>query len=155
MNICDFLSESGVDFELVMHPQAFTAQKVAEVEHVSGHRVAKTVIARGPQDDYYMFVLPAPRHVDFTEASELVGEELQMADEPEMKELFVDCEIGAEPPFGSLYDIPTYMDRCLLDVERLIFRCGSHDRTVEMSREDYVSIEQPRIADFCIEAEEE
>jgi Ala-tRNA(Pro) deacylase len=116
--------------------------------------VAKTVIAKSPGDDYFMFVLPAPDHVDFTAASELVGQDLQMADESEMKELFPDCEIGAEPPFGSLYDIPTYMDECLLDVQRLIFRCGSHDKTVEMSRENYVAIEKPRIADFCIQTAE-
>jgi Ala-tRNA(Pro) deacylase len=153
MNLCNFLSESGVDFELVMHPQAFTAQRVAEVEHVSGHRVAKTVIACDEQGRYYMFVLPAPLHVDFTRASELVGAELRMADEEEMKELFPDCEIGAEPPFGSLYDVPTYIDRSLMDVARLIFRCGSHDKTVEMGREDYMAIEKPEPADFCIEAD--
>lgn len=153
MEIAQLLSESGVEFEMVMHEQAFTAQRVAEVEHVSGHRFAKTVIARSPDGKFFMFVLPAPKHVDFEKASEIVGQELKMATEPEMKKLFLDCQVGAEPPFGSVYNVPTYMDEHLLDVEKLIFRCGSHDKTLQMSLRDFLNVEDPKIAEFCIEGD--
>ena len=97
MKVEEYLTEQGVPFELTVHEQAFTAQEVAAAEHVTGHRFAKTVVAKGPGGPC-LLVLPASRHVDFSKAGKLVGEELSMASEQEMRELFPDCEIGAEPP---------------------------------------------------------
>jgi len=149
MDIVKFLTQSGVEFEVTVHEQAFTAQEVAATEHVSGHVFAKTVIVRA-HDAYYMLVLPASRHVDLSKVAELVGAEAALATEPEMKDLFQDCEIGAEPPFGSHYDVKTFLDRSFSDVDQIVFRAGRHNRTVKMGRADYERIEEPTVADFAI-----
>jgi Ala-tRNA(Pro) deacylase len=149
MDIVEFLTQSGVEFEGTVHEQAFTAQEVAATEHVSGHIFAKTVIVKAG-DAYCMLVLPASRHVDLSKVAELVGAETALATEPEMKNLFQDCEIGAEPPFGSHYDVKTFLDRSLSDVDQIVFRAGRHSRTVKMGRADYERLEEPTVADFAI-----
>lgn len=40
-----YLNEHQVPFQLQSHAQAFSAQKIAESEHIPGDMVAKTVIA--------------------------------------------------------------------------------------------------------------
>ncbi len=150
MDVESYLKEKGVQFEVIPHEQAFTAQEVAAAEHVTGHKFAKTVIAKAG-GDAYMLVLPASHHVDFQKASDLVGEELEMAREEEMKEIFPDCEIGAEPPFGSEYGLPTYVDESLSTRDEVVFRAGTHQRTIKMKYADYAELEDPAIGDFIID----
>jgi len=150
MDICKYLTSSGVDFELTLHEHVFTAQEVAASEHVTGHIFAKTVIVR-VAGRFHMLVLPGSRHVDMHKVADLLGGEPEMATEAEMKQLFEDCEIGAEPPFGSRYGINTLLDESLMAVPHIVFRAGNHEHTVKMALEDYAKLEGPAVGDFTIE----
>jgi Ala-tRNA(Pro) deacylase len=57
------LDQRGVAYQEMHHPEVYTAQEVAQREHVSGHRVAKVVcvIADGRPIE---LVLPASRRVN-------------------------------------------------------------------------------------------
>jgi Ala-tRNA(Pro) deacylase len=150
MDVKAMLKEKGVEFEVIRHEHTYTAQEVAASEHVTGHMFAKPVILKAG-DDAYMFVLPASRHVGLKSASDAAGTELAMAGEEEMKRLFPDCEVGAEPPFGSPYGVPTFVDESLAGMDEIVFRAGNHDETIKMSYADYVAIEAPTVAAFSIE----
>jgi len=150
MKVQRYLEENAVEFEVIRHETAFTAQEVAASEHVTGHKFAKTVILKAG-DDAYMFVLPASRHVNVKKAADAVGKELRLATEEEMKELFPDCQIGAEPPFGKLYGMPTYVDTTLQQVDEIVFRAGTHDTTVKMSYAAYEKLETPQHGSFALE----
>ena len=152
MDVKAMLKEKGADYEVIRHEHTYTAQEVAASEHVTGHMFAKPVILRSG-DESFMFVLPASRHVALKRASELVGKDLAMATEEDMKRIFPDCEIGAEPPFGSPYDVPTYVDESLAEMDDIVFRAGNHDETIKMAYEEYARIETPTVAAFCIEDE--
>lgn len=149
MNVQEFLKEKGVQFDVIPHEQAFTAQEVAAAEHETGHHFAKTVVARGGETTV-LLVLPASRHVDFEKASKVVGTKVEMASEADMKRLFPDCEVGAEPPFGSQYGVATYVDKSLEECTDIVFRAGTHDRTVKVGYEAYKSLEKPKVASFAI-----
>jgi len=59
-----------------------------------------------------MLVLPADYTADLKEVSWLLGlKELRLANEPELATMFPDCEVGAMPPFGSLFQMPVLMDQ--------------------------------------------
>jgi len=150
MNVAEYLKEQGVSFDLIPHEPAFTAQEVAAAEHVSGHLFAKTVIVEC-DGGACMLVLPASRHVDLKKAAAMVGGKVRLAGEARMKELFPDCEIGAEPPFGSAYGVRTYVDQCMEGLESIVFRAGTHDQTVRMSFADYLRLESPQMGDFAAE----
>jgi len=150
MDVQKYLTDQGVQFELIHHEQAFSAQEVAAAEHVTGHMFAKTVIVQGG-GSAHMLVLPASRHVDLKAAGKLIGAKLKMASEEEMKALFADCDIGAEPPFGSQYGLTTYVDESLAAMDEIVFRAGAHDRTVRMRCADYVRLESPTVGSFTIE----
>src|SRR5262249_51454655 len=60
--IRDELEQQGIAFEERHHPDSFTAQEVAQNEHVSGHRVAKVVCVLADGQPVEL-VLPASRRV--------------------------------------------------------------------------------------------
>lgn len=152
MKVQELLKQKRVKFDVVPHEHAYTAQEVAASEHVTGHQFAKTVIVRGDDGQAYMLVLPASRHVDFRKAAEMIGTDVEMVGEEDMKALFPDTDIGAEPPFGSQYNVKTFVDESLADKEHIVFRAGTHDQTIKMKYADYVKVEKPTVGQFAIMA---
>ena len=104
-----YLREKRVPFEVRHHPRAVTAQEVAASEHVPGKMLAKTVMVLA-DGEMVMLALPAPYQVDIEKASTALGVgEVRLAREEEFEGAFPDCELGATPPFGNLYDLPVYV----------------------------------------------
>ena len=96
----DYLGRAGVAYELVTHPIRYTAQGVAQVEHVAGRLVAKVVMVL-IDDQLAMIVTPATSQVDLDWVRDATGAgAVRLAREDEFRHLFPDCELGAMPPFG-------------------------------------------------------
>lgn len=135
-----FLDEHGVSYEAETHPRAVTAQRLAASEHITGWMVAKPVMLNA-DGDIVMAVVPAPAMIDLERASEALGCEVRLAHESEFTDRFPDCEAGAEPPFGSLYGLQTFVDPILDEDEYVVFRAGTHDTTMRMKMTDYLAVE--------------
>jgi Ala-tRNA(Pro) deacylase len=102
MRVPHFLREQHIAFETLLHAPAFTAQRRAKYLHVSGRQVAKNVLLAGPAG-YVLAVLPAPRSIDAETLAGELGGPVRLAADPEIADVFPDCEWGVVPPFGSLY----------------------------------------------------
>lgn len=128
-----YLRENGVPFEVQHHPRAVTAQEVAATEHVPGKMFAKTVMALA-DEEMVMLVLPAPYHVNPDKAAEALGaRDFRLAsEEQQFEEAFSDCEVGAMPPFGNLYEVPVYVDEALAEDESIVFRAGTYTDTMSV-----------------------
>ncbi|MGH2819943.1 MAG: aminoacyl-tRNA deacylase [Actinomycetota bacterium] len=145
-----YLRDNGVEFTTHHHPEAFTAQEVAATEHVSGYRLAKVVMVRAG-DDLAMTVLPAPARVDLEQLGGVVsGGEPRLASEDEFAPRFPDCEAGAMPPFGNLYEVSVYVDDSLAEQETIVFEAGTHSDTMSLRFEDFKRLVQPRVASFAV-----
>ncbi|AQT70212.1 Prolyl-tRNA deacylase ProX [Anaerohalosphaera lusitana] len=148
MKVIDYLDEQATNYEIKEHRTAYTAQQVAQEEHVHGDNVAKSVIVRA-DGRHYLCVLPACYKIDWNVLKSMLGEnEVTLASEAELADIFPDCQIGAEPPFGSFYGVPTIMDDRLEKCEYIVFQAGTHERAVRMNMKDYLRIETPRIFAF-------
>ena len=145
----EFLDHNGVHYEVGAHRQAFTAQEVAAAQHVPGRELAKVVMVRSGTE-FIMTVLPAPYRVDLERAKAVVGKsDLILATEQEFKGLFPQCEPGAEPPFGNLYNLPVYVDQALTRDEDIVFNAGTHTQTVKMKYADFARLVQPKVVSFA------
>ena len=145
-----YLREHGVRYEVTPHAEAYTAQEVAATEHVPGRQFAKVVIAEA-DGKHVMLVLPASARVDLVRLRAALGAKVaRLAREEEFAAWFPDCEAGAMPPFGNLYDIPVYLDRSLADQPRLVFNACSHRETVAISGEDYRRLASPAMIEFAV-----
>src|SRR5204863_7489432 len=96
-----------------------------------------------------MCALPACYRVDLGELKDqLQANDIRLADEQKLAELFPDCEIGAAPPIGRLYGLTTLMDESLTADDRVTFQAGTHDESVTLSLMEYRRVAQPEIAHF-------
>ncbi len=145
----NYLSEQGVRWELTAHVEAYTAQEVAAAEHVPGGQVAKVVIA-DVDGQRAMLVLAAPARVDLMRLRAVLhAKTVRLAREEEFVRVFPDCEVGAMPPFGNLYQIPVYLDRGLSEQPRLIFNAGTHRETMTVAAADFLRLVEPTVIDLA------
>jgi Ala-tRNA(Pro) deacylase len=148
MRVTEYLEKQGVEYEVREHRSTFTAQQMAAEEHVSGVKVAKPVVVKADKK-FYMCVLPACYKIDFDLLREKTGaREVELADEKEMAGIFGDCALGAEPPFGNLYNLETIMDESLEDDEEIVFQSGTHEQAIRIAMSDYKRLVKPRILAF-------
>jgi Ala-tRNA(Pro) deacylase len=148
MDIHEYLRQNKVPFMTHQHAPAYTAQTVAAEEHVTGHVVAKVVVVKA-DEKFVMCVLPAPKMLDFRKVGRLAGaKSIRLADEKETATLFPDVEVGAEPPFGHLYNLPTLADTRLAQRGDVVFQGGTHQEAVRMKYADYARLAQPTEGDL-------
>src|SRR5438270_10653303 len=103
--IRDELDQRGIAYEELHHAEAYTAQEVAQREHISGHRVAKVVCVMADGRPIEL-VLPASRRVMLDWVQELLGaNELRLATEEELGMYFTECELGAIPAMRHWRDM--------------------------------------------------
>lgn len=146
MDIVEYLQSHNVPFERMPHRTTYTAQELAAAEHVPGWNVAKPVIVNA-DDTTIMCVVPACCRVDLDQVARVTGaRKASLATEQQMAQIFGDCELGAEPPFGKPYGLATWMDEQLLKDDYLVFQAGKHTEAVKLSREDYQRLAEPRLA---------
>ncbi len=151
MDLGQYLKEQNVPFEMYEHPPAYTAQEVAAEEHVSGRLLAKAVVVEA-DGQYAICALPASRKLDLKKvAKALRCRTVRLADENEMARMLPGVEVGAEPPMGHLWDLPTLVDAGLAEDEEIVFQAGTHCHAVRMRYADYQSITHPRVADLAVQ----
>ncbi len=144
--IQNYLQQQHVPFLRHWHPRAVTAQELAQALHVTGYRVAKSVIVMA-NNRLWICLISASETLDLEKVQEALGtSQARLATEDEFADRFPNCELGAEPPFGHLYEIPVLMDESLEVAEDLLLRAGSHEEALEVSVEDFIALESPRMA---------
>ncbi len=147
--LIEFLNQNKVRYEILHHPEAFTAQELAAIEHVKGKQHAKVVMVKA-NGDKLMTVLPADHRVDLEKLDTVTGKRTTLATEAEFKALFPDCAVGTMPPFGNLYGVETYVEESLRGNVFIVFEAGTHSDAVKMSFTDYERLAKPRVAAFAV-----
>src|ERR1700751_2014056 len=122
--LIDCLNENNVTYEILRHPEAVTAQRIAQAEHVKGRHHAKVVMIKSGEE-HLMMVLPAYRQIYLEKVEKATGKAFSLDKEAEFKSFFTDCAIGAMPPFGNLYSLPTYVDKDLAAQDYIVFEAGT------------------------------
>ena len=90
---------------------------------ITAQRFSSIIVDAGQADGkFVMCVLAAPHKVDMKALKKQLGaKSVELAQENEIGNLFPDCELGAEPPFGNLYDLQTVMDKSLEADDHITF----------------------------------
>jgi len=149
------LEGSRVEYQIVPHPEEFTALEVAHSAHVTGRKLAKVVVVRDATGTDLMVVLPASHQLHAETLQHVSGRPgIRLEDEAELQRLFPDCELGAMPPFGHLYGMATYVDPCLKREGDLYFQAGNHHELVRMSFDRYAKLSGAFVCACCLNEQE-
>jgi len=146
----EFLDSENVKYTSIAHSTAYTAQEIAASARIHGKELAKTVIVK-IDGKMAMAVLPASYKVDLVFLKGAARASMvELTSEQEFKSMFPDCNVGAMPPFGNLYDMEVYVDESLCEDEEIAFSAGSHAELVRMAYKDFERLVKPIVASFAI-----
>lgn len=141
-----FLDSKQIKYIVISHSVAYTAQGIAALAHIPGRELAKTVIVK-IDGGLAMAVVPASRHVDLNMLKAAAGaKSVELAAESDFKDHFPDCETGAMPPFGNLYQMPVIADESLAQDKEIAFNAGTHRELVRLAWEDFERLVTPKLA---------
>ena len=144
----DYLDNNQIKYVTLSHSSAYTALEVAASAHIPGKELAKTVIVR-IDNKMAMVVLPAAHKIDFALLKTATNAiQVELAAEDEFTGLFANCEVGAMPPFGNLYDMDTYITEILTQHADITFAAGSHSELLTLAYKDFEKLVQPIVINF-------
>ncbi|ATJ84048.1 aminoacyl-tRNA deacylase [Halomonas beimenensis] len=128
-----FLDENGVKYVIQQHSPAYTAQEVAEAAHVPGRHFAKSVMVK-VDGRLALAVLPATDRVDLRRLAQSLGAQaVDLAEEADFSDRFPDCEPGAMPPFGNLFDLEVFVSPHLAQADMIAFNAGNHHEVMQLA----------------------
>src|SRR4051812_40204180 len=146
--IRELLDIEGAVYQHHKHPLAYTATKTAESMHIPEREMVKTVIVNA-DGLLRMAVIPANCMLDLKHMKFITrSENIRLATEKELTEVFPDCEVGAMPPFGSLFGMPVLCDVRLEQNEFVEFNAGTHSDTIRMNFEEFKRVTSPIMTDI-------
>jgi Ala-tRNA(Pro) deacylase len=134
-----YLDASGVSYEVLPHPHSSSSRETAREAHVPAARLAKPVLLEDERG-YVMAIVPASHRVDLARLNHQLHRTLELAKEREITELFHDCELGAMPPLGGPYRIPTVYDDALAGPSEIYFEAGDHEDVVHLRGRDFLRL---------------
>ena len=148
----EFLDSHNTKYVAIAHSPAYTAHEVAASAHIPGKELAKTVIVK-IDGKPTMAVLPASDRVDLDRLKEVAGAStVELASEQDFGGLFPECDVGAMPPFGNLYDMDVFVAASLAEDEDIAFNAGSHTELIRLSYKDFERLVTPKVVTFSSKA---
>jgi Ala-tRNA(Pro) deacylase len=139
------LDQQGIAYEELHHADAYTAQQVAQREHVSGHRVAKVVGIMADTCPIEL-ILPASRRVMLDWVRHLLrASEVRLATEAELQQFFTGCELGAIPALRHWQGVDVIMDGHLRVDGDILIEGGTHRDALRMRFDDWFAMVKPRV----------
>lgn len=134
-----------VRYETLTHAPSYTSYQLAHRAHVRPRDIAKTVIV-AMDGQLAMVVLPACEWLDVDRFKDATGaRDVRITSEDDYKIAFPDCEVGAMPPFGNLYDMPVYVAESLREDERIVFNAGTHTELMRITYQDFERLVAPTV----------
>jgi len=144
----EYLNRNNVKYVSIVHSEAYTAQEIAELAHVSGKELAKTIVIK-KDGQAAMAVLSASHKIEWNLLKAATGAvKVELAGEREFRDMFPDCEVGAMPPFGNLYGMEVFVETSLTRDREIAFNAGSHIELIKLSFEDFSRLVNPKVANF-------
>jgi Ala-tRNA(Pro) deacylase len=136
------LQTAGVAFTVLRHEPVYTSEQAAAVRGVPLASGAKALILKAG-DAFVLVVVPADRKLDSKKARVALGtKSIRFASREEVERL-TGLQPGSIPPFGSLFDLPTWCDPVLGENTAINFNAGDHAISVQMNYADYIVLERP------------
>ena len=147
-SIKQYLVHNNANYQRKLHNVAYTAQEIAEAEHVPGAEFAKTVVLQADHR-IILAMLPADCVVDLEALKRQIPcGKIAISPASDFVERFPGCQPGAVPPLGKLFGLTLYCDSALAKQPEIEFNAGTHTDTIRISFPGFARLENPLMASF-------
>jgi len=134
-----YLADKRVKYDVIAHEPTSSSMRTAETCHIPGDRLAKAVLLRDEMG-YALAVLPASHHIRLSELKRQFGDDVRLASEREIVELFQDCVRGAIPALGDCYGLDLVVDDSIDEQPEVYFEGGDHSTLVRLTRAQFAGL---------------
>jgi Ala-tRNA(Pro) deacylase len=147
-SIENYLGKNRIPFRVLQHDPAFSTAATARIAHIAPERVVKTVIVR-VDGRVTMVVLHSNEHINMHRLAESLGaHKAEIVPEIELEDHFPDCELGAMPPFGDMYQMPVVVSENVADDQFITFNAGTHTELATIPYVHFKEVVRPLIGSF-------
>ena len=144
----NFLEEHKIEYKVYEHEPVYTSEQAARVRGVELKTGVKAMVLKTNEGKFLLGLVAADKKIDLDKLAKFVGvRKLKLASPSEVLEV-TGCETGSVHPFGNLYNLPTYLDRSVLENLWVNFNAGLHTVSISMKSEDLARLIKPIICDF-------
>lgn len=129
--------------------EAADAVRVAQMLNADIDTVFKTLVTVSNDGEYFVFMVPAARHLSLKKAAKAAGKKkIEMI--PQKKLLPLTGYVhGGCSPLGMKKQFPTFFDQSALDHDRIFFSGGKIGVQIEMDPNLLGEAAQAKAADLC------
>lgn len=131
--IVNFLNNGKVKYQLIKHRTVFTASDKAATLKVPEKIVGKTLVLK-LNSDPIIVLIPANKNLDKQKLKKISkAKEINFLNEVWIKKNLKGVKIGAIPPFGKLWKLPTFLDRGLIKNSKIIVNAGDNNWSIKIN----------------------
>ena len=150
--IIKFLEKNKAKYEIIKHRTVYTAFDKAATLRVRPNLIGKTLVVKS-DSNLAIVLIPANKNLDknkFKNRASIYGSEgkeengvlfaksakaqkADFASEKLMKNKLKGVKIGASPPFGDLWKLPTFIDRGLFNNPKIIMNSGDYNFSIKIT----------------------
>ena len=131
--------DQNVTYGVIPHEPTMSSMRTAQICQISSDCLAKGIVLRH-DGGYVLAVLPASHHIRLSELRMQLGDDVDLASENEIAQLFRDCAYGAVPPVGDCYALEVIVDDSIEAQPEVYMEGGDHATLVHMSYAQFAQL---------------
>jgi len=129
--VLNFLEKSKIKFEIIEHKKVFTAFDKSQTLKVPQKIVGKTLVLKADKK-LILALIPANKKLDLRKLKKF-GKKIELAKESQIKKKLKGVKVGAVPPFGVLWGLPTIVDSSFKKQKEMILNSGDWNYSIKIS----------------------
>lgn len=135
--LINFLEKSKVKYRLLEHRTVYTAFDKAKTLKVPEKIIGKTLVLK-IDGGLAIVLIGADKNLDLVKLKKAAkAKKLDFASEKLIKNRVKGVRVGAVPPFGCLWNMPTCADNFLLKQKEIILNSGDYNFSIKLKPEDF------------------
>jgi Ala-tRNA(Pro) deacylase len=147
--LVEFLETHHLKYETIAHSETQTSLATVNWINCDAAQLAKIIVCEIDNYRTSLFLLPAAEVMDLKELKKNINaKKINILPETKLEEIFNDCEIGAQPTYGSLYNLPTFLPEHSDKNKDIYFNAGTHTDVLRVPYSEFDDVEQPYITNF-------
>ncbi len=150
-NAMRLLDKNKIKYNLITYEcdEFIDGITVANKTGVPQKRSFKTLVTVGKSNNYYVFVLPVAKEIDFKKAAKIVGEKsLEMIHVKDINKITGYIRGGCTP-IGMKKQYHTVIDKSAKTYDTIFISGGRIGTTLELNPNDLTTLIAGEFGDFC------
>jgi len=153
-----FLEERKIKYEPKEHKIVYTAYDKAKTLKVPEKNIGKTLVVKFDKN-FALVSISANKILDKGKFKKVINiwrkkekqksiKKVDFATEAWMKKRLIGVKVGAIPPFGNLWGLPTFIDKSLMGEKEIIVSAGNYRNSIKISPSDLKKLKDIFFSNF-------